>query len=402
MPSYIEESSNPQWVTQIKEIQTDDPVMGGPTGPVNVQAKQLAERSSYLKKTMEASLSSISQSIDGLSGAMILIGQIEEYTADITSAKLTARATAIKGDVKPGYTLQDLGDPTEANRFNYWQYQSDGSWYDMGERGDVSVATPENLGVVKSAAGDWKVAVAASGVMSVNVVEASPSAKGIVQLATTAEILGVAPPEDKPVRAAQFAARGAYFIGEIYPLLVPRPGFMLANGQTLENVDVAYPALLAWLQDEGQYGGAGMNVSLADWNAEWNDDAGKWRGQQGACGKYSLNLVAKTIKMPDWRGLVAEYAGYDGGAAGGTHGDMIRNIQGLIASFRYITGYPSAPAGSPFYSANAAANDGAGAVSGTGPNLEVWMNLSRSSYPVGNAVKPRAVCVHPCAYVGSQ
>jgi hypothetical protein len=216
-----------------------------------------------------------------------------------------------------------------------------------------------------------------------------------IPFAALAEILAAEPPDDKPVSAAQFAARGAYFVGEIYPLLVPRPGFMLANGQTLENVDVAYPALLAWLLDDGQYGGAGMNVSLADWNAEWNDDAGKWRGQQGACGKYSLDLAAKTIKMPDWRGLVAEYAGYDGGAAGGTHGDMIRNI---IGSFATRASLILGTTGAMYYSMGTVENQGTNV---TPAISSVVVNLDPSRVvPVGNATKPRAVMVHPCAYVG--
>ena len=38
-----------QWEAAIREIATTDPVVGGATGPVNIQAQQLANRTAYLK-----------------------------------------------------------------------------------------------------------------------------------------------------------------------------------------------------------------------------------------------------------------------------------------------------------------------------------------------------------------
>jgi hypothetical protein len=198
-----------------------------------------------------------------------------------------------------------------------------------------------------------------------------------------------------------------YLIGEVYPLLVMRPGFVYANGQTLENVDVQYPQLLAWLQDDGPYGGAQFNVSLAEWNAEWNDDAGRWRGQQGACGKYSLDLVAKTIKVMDLRGLTFEFAGYDGLTAGGTHGDMIRNF---IATFSVVSGndvWTAMTGTGACYPTNL--NNGSNmrsVPSGSFSNFisnytgcPIRLDPSRVA-PTGAANKPRAFGAHPCLYVG--
>jgi len=37
-----------QWEAAIREIATTDPVVGGPTGPANIQAQQLANRTAYL------------------------------------------------------------------------------------------------------------------------------------------------------------------------------------------------------------------------------------------------------------------------------------------------------------------------------------------------------------------
>ncbi|MFJ5335957.1 phage tail protein, partial [Pectobacterium sp. CHL-2024] len=46
-------SENPQWVDGIYQIETSDPVAGGPDGVSNRQAKELASRTSYLKKEQE-------------------------------------------------------------------------------------------------------------------------------------------------------------------------------------------------------------------------------------------------------------------------------------------------------------------------------------------------------------
>ncbi|GMB62772.1 phage tail protein [Pectobacterium parmentieri] len=46
-------SENPQWVDGIYQIETSDPVVGGPDGVSNRQAKELASRTRYLKKEQE-------------------------------------------------------------------------------------------------------------------------------------------------------------------------------------------------------------------------------------------------------------------------------------------------------------------------------------------------------------
>ncbi|WP_323638926.1 tail fiber protein [Pectobacterium polonicum] len=46
-------SENPQWVDSIYQIETSDPVVGGPDGVSNRQAKELASRTRYLKKEQE-------------------------------------------------------------------------------------------------------------------------------------------------------------------------------------------------------------------------------------------------------------------------------------------------------------------------------------------------------------
>lgn len=49
----ISEAQPPQWAAAVKQIEVGEPVGGGPTAPVNVQAKHLADRTGYLKKEIE-------------------------------------------------------------------------------------------------------------------------------------------------------------------------------------------------------------------------------------------------------------------------------------------------------------------------------------------------------------
>ena len=53
MANITEELSNPQWSEGIYQLETTDPVLGGPNGIANRQAKELAARTQYLKKKQE-------------------------------------------------------------------------------------------------------------------------------------------------------------------------------------------------------------------------------------------------------------------------------------------------------------------------------------------------------------
>lgn len=50
MANITEELNNPQWAEGIYQLETTDPVLGGPNGIANRQAKELAARTQYLKK----------------------------------------------------------------------------------------------------------------------------------------------------------------------------------------------------------------------------------------------------------------------------------------------------------------------------------------------------------------
>ena len=53
MANITEELNNPQWSEGIYQLETTDPVLGGPNGIANRQAKELAARTQYLKKKQE-------------------------------------------------------------------------------------------------------------------------------------------------------------------------------------------------------------------------------------------------------------------------------------------------------------------------------------------------------------
>jgi len=191
-------------------------------------------------------------------------------------------------------------------------------------------------------------------------------------------------------------------IGAIRALPFLPPGHVLANGGTLAQADTAYPKLWAWLSDAGAAGGQQFAVSLAAWNAEWNDDS-VWRGNVGACGKYVLDAVQKTIKLPDLTGLAVEFSGFDGLGVMGTHGDMIRDIKTASGSATNIPwgnyGISQLPL-PPFverdvWSFNSFSVYANAAAKITSMGIDVSL-----VHPVGNAVKPRALGLLPCIYAG--
>ena len=68
-----------------------------------------------------------------------------------------------------------------------------------------------------------------------------------------------------------------------------------------------------------------MLKNQAQWNAL--SQAAPWNGI-GGVPFFVLDVNAKTIRLPDVRGMYVETAGFDNLAVGGVHGDAIRNITG--------------------------------------------------------------------------
>lgn len=80
---------NPTWETGIYQLETDDPVQGGIDGVDNIQGKQLANRTAYLKQQLEAQAT---QSTQALANHVSATDPHPQYT---TAAELEARVAAL-------------------------------------------------------------------------------------------------------------------------------------------------------------------------------------------------------------------------------------------------------------------------------------------------------------------
>jgi hypothetical protein len=198
-----------------------------------------------------------------------------------------------------------------------------------------------------------------------------------------------------------------FFIGEYYHQLIIRPGFVWANGQTLQNVSDNYPSLKAWLLDTGPYGGAAFRKTLTEWNAEWNDP--KWNAPDSAGARagmspfYVLDESADTIKVSDLRGAYRAAAGFNGQTSGKTLRDAIRAIATANAGF--TAQYAKAASDSttaPFtngkqWSTTMWATQNADANWGTGYTA---FDVSLV-HPVDAVVHPRSIVGYLCLYAGA-
>lgn len=176
---------------------------------------------------------------------------------------------------------------------------------------------------------------------------------------------------------------------EIFLRQTPPDRWAVANGALLVGADAAAPALWGALQKP-------ENAWRLKTQEEWNilSRAEPWNGI-GGVPYFVLDVNAKTVRLPDLRGMYAETAGFDGLAVGGVHGDMIRNITGYCdwqsnTAFGGQEGalYPdrSTPDGvTPTIRANGS----------NGIRLDVGLVV-----PTGNANKPRAFGVLGCVYLG--
>ncbi|MDF0606615.1 hypothetical protein HZU77_013275 [Neisseriaceae bacterium TC5R-5] len=84
-------TEKPVWEQGIYQLETSDPVLGGPDGIDNLQGKQLANRTAYLKKQLD----------DAVSG---------ELTLDNAAKWKTARAITISGDAGLSFKLDGSAD----------------------------------------------------------------------------------------------------------------------------------------------------------------------------------------------------------------------------------------------------------------------------------------------------
>jgi hypothetical protein len=223
-----------------------------------------------------------------------------------------------------------------------------------------------------------------------------------------------------------------YFIGEIYWYLTLKAGFVYANGQVLQNVEVAYPKLMEWINDASASGGAQFVVDQATWEAEWDAIADEeWepsdtqRAKIGLCSKYVYDSGAHTLQIPDFRGAYVGGAGYEGMSPASVSGDTIRPLTAETGSSgggptrvgRIWTHGPATTVSGVFtYGYDSSGTDvGAvemvNAVSGDRSKYYIDLNLDVSSLginvslendnPTGVTIKPRTLALYPCIFVGA-
>lgn len=180
----------------------------------------------------------------------------------------------------------------------------------------------------------------------------------------------------------------------------PLPGWAIRNGALLVAANQTVPHLWAALQKP-------ENAWKCKTQAEWAamSQAQPWTGIGGAP-YFVIDVNAKTIRLPDTRGMYTEDAGFDGLEVGGVHGDAIRNITGQHffgqdADLRAGAGTVRNPTGAFAY----------GGIARDSVNNLSWGNSSDNSWysflldvsrvvPTANVNRPRAFGSLPCVYVG--
>lgn len=190
-------------------------------------------------------------------------------------------------------------------------------------------------------------------------------------------------PSAKPLEPGDF---------EIFFRQSPPDRWAVANGALLITADAVAPALWASLQSSEN---AWRLKSQAEWTAL--SQASPWNGI-GGVPFFVLDVNAKTVRLPDLRGMYPETAGFDGLTVGGVHGDAIRNFPGTFGFESAVNGATgNHPATGPFYVKNGYNRH---IDAGTDPgNQEIGFDPSRV-VPTANVNRPRAFGVLGCIYLG--
>lgn len=188
-----------------------------------------------------------------------------------------------------------------------------------------------------------------------------------------------------------------YEMCEVYHFLnpVPRSGFVQAAGGLIHNADEQYPLAWKYLQSEE---GQSLCVSEEEWQAlstaTYYGSEG-WNGIGGVT-KYVIDTGAKTIRVPDLRGMYAESSGLDGLSVGGVHNDMVRDASGKVE----LTGcYVASNASGVFKAETQSARYATG---NSSTNYTAFnFQLSRV-VPTGNYARPRAFGVYTAVFLGGK
>ena len=202
-----------------------------------------------------------------------------------------------------------------------------------------------------------------------------------------------------------------YELCEIYYFRHPtlRPGFAPCTGSVIEHADQAYPLAYEYLQtEEGQLicktEAEWQTMSTATYYTNASGVAEGWNGV-GGVPFFVVDTEAKTIRLPDTRGMYMEAAGLDGLTVGGVHSDTMRLVQvadkrvGQMGSQNDYVNIDIGPIKKTraWYSNNVLSGSGTGYGNGG-----VALGYDNSSiYPTGSFIAPRAFGVVACTYLGA-
>jgi len=161
--AFLANDPNVPWIAQIAEISTDDPVLGGPTGPANNPHQALAHRTAYLKRELER-----------IESEILAMGPVQAHINSATGHSATSLPTPDRIALRDGAGRLRVASPAAPEDAANKDYV------------DGEIAGVSGADVTKQYVDDAIESVLES-VSSFSVPDATISVKGKVQLATNAE-----------------------------------------------------------------------------------------------------------------------------------------------------------------------------------------------------------------------
>jgi hypothetical protein len=283
-------TETPSYDTGIYQIETTDPVLGGPNGIANAQAKGLANRTAFLKQQIDQLNSgnltpSWIASKDHVQGELQKLDSKQSVRAATVANITLSGAQTIDGVVLTVGDRVLVKDQTTAAQNGIYLVAAQ-SWArsidaDSGEKLTGGARVPVEGGTVNAGkvwylSSTGAISIGSTGLLFIDERRsASLSQPGIVILSSVAE--AIAGNDDQKAvtpKGALEAAFSAYPVGAPipWPTAVPPSGFLVMNGQsfspaTYPKLALAYPSgVLPDLRAEfirGWDSGRGVDVSRA-------------------------------------------------------------------------------------------------------------------------------------------
>jgi hypothetical protein len=181
------------------------------------------------------------------------------------------------------------------------------------------------------------------------------------------------------------------------------PGMVPCNGTLLADADVNYPKAWEYLQTAA---GQQLCVSEAEWQALntavfFTDAEGNPHGWNGVGGapKFVLDLAARTIRVPDLRGMCEEAAGFGGSAPGEARRDEMRLLQGQLG--HVATSHTDGYINGVFPEPEKIGHGAFGNTSGTSFGVRLLSMSSERQAPSGPRAAPARWMALACVYLGA-